>query len=52
MKEGKISENKLNEMERTNLPDRVQSMVIKMFNGLERRVDERSENFKKEIKNI
>ena len=49
----KTSENKLSEMEISNLPDKeFKVMVIKMFTELRRRMYEHSENFSKKIENI
>ena len=47
----KTSEKELNETEISNLPNKeFKVMVIQMLNELGRRMDEHSENFKKEIK--
>ena len=49
----KTTEKELNKMEVSNLPDKeFKVMVIKALMALERRVDELSENFNKEIENI
>ena len=49
----KSSEKELNETEKNNLPDKeYKVMVISMLTELERRIDEHSENFNKELGNI
>jgi len=54
MKEQKeTSEKELNKMEIINLPDKeFKVMVLKIFMGFERKVDELSEYFKKDIENV
>ena len=49
----KITARKLNEMEISNMHDRESKvMVIKILTGLEKRVEDLSENLNKEIENI
>ena len=49
----KSSKKELNETEINSLPDKeYKIIVIKMFTGLGRRIDEHSENFNKELENI
>lgn len=43
----------LNDMKISNLPDKeFKAVVIKMLNKLRKRMDENSENFNKEVKDI
>ena len=51
--QNKTPEKELNRMETSNLPDaEFKTVVIRMLNELKGRVEERSENFNKEVENI